>query len=461
MRKRLFMGALAGLALVGVVSCSSETPQDVEQNVLQLGDPTFANLSVYIKTAETRADADDTTDPVEQVVSEINFFIFSNGVLEKHHKQMISSDIPENVAVPVSTGTKTIYAVTTGILDNNDAVKEKLTTSAKFEEILMSALCNDRSTGVNIATSRKFVMIGKETKVYITKCTEEEAAKENPVKIGIDRAAAKVQVIYPDNSNSTGVENTAVVIEPNLNARFINPYFDVAQSIKQMRLITDASKSAWSPIGTKDGTGTYSGFNEVNSSSLSFIAAPRVSNPGFESNKYTGECVTENPVTGNSSFAVVKIKCEPKSIYNNASLTDGTFYVLAYNYKTSGTWSFVSGEDKKMLYFATNSEAEAYKNTNGIALENYSVYQYINGITYYRIDLVHDMDLNDGGTELHRILRNNYYRARVKSIEALGSPTVEGLVPEDPDTPIQKDSYLSAEITVNPWTAHDWDVNLE
>lgn len=459
MRKKLYLGAVAGLALLSVASCSSETPLDEEQNVLQIGDPTYASLNVYINTADTRAGGDDNADAVEQTIKEINFYIFSGNVLERTHKQMVTGK-PENIPVPISTGTKTIYAVTTNILDDNEDIKERSTTASNFEKILVSALCNDRTgSGKNIATPNNFLMIGKQTRVYITKCTEEEAAKENPVKIGIDRGAAKVQVIYPDNSVGNS-ENTSVEVSPLVNASFSNPSFDVAQSIKRMCVYTDMSKNVWSPIGTIDGTGTYTGFNEVTTTGMAFIAAPKTANADFNFNKYTGECVTENPVTGNSSFAVVKLTCSPKSVYNGSSLTDGTFYVLAFNYKTSGTWSFVTGEDKKMLYFATRNEAEAYRNAAGVALDNYTVYEYANGITYYRIDLVHDMDTDDG-SELHRIMRNNYYRAKVKEIDALGSPTVEGLVPEDPDTPIQKDSYLSAEITVNPWYAHDWDVNLE
>lgn len=462
MRKNLFLGALAGLALIGGISCSSEAPVEEEQNVLQLGDPTCATFNVYFNNAQTRAAGDDNADAVEQTISEIHFYIFSGGVLERQVKQLVTAGQTDGIPVPVSTGTKTIYAVTTNILEGNEEIVEKKTKAVDFEKILTSAICDTKvARAFNIAASNHFVMIGKESRVYITKCTEEEASLENPVKIGIDRAAAKVQVVYPDNSTGANTENTAVSVSPLLNANFSNPLYDVAQSIKQMCVYTDITKNVYSPIGTTDGTGTYTGFSPVSSETMQFISAPKTANPAFEVNRYTGEVVTENPVTGNSTFAVVKLSCSPKNLYDGKSLTNGTFYVLAYNYKTSGTWSFVSGEDRKVLYFASSTDAEAYKNAQGEVLSNYTVYEYPNGATYYRIDLVHDMDLDDGDTELHRILRNNYYRAKVKEIDGLGSPTVEGLVPEDPDTPIQKDSYLSAEITINPWYAHDWDVNLE
>lgn len=461
MRQYFFMAALTGLALAARVSCSSEAPVEEEQNVLQIGDPTYATFKVYLNNAQTRAAGDDNADAVEQTISEINFFIFSGGVLERQVKQLVTAGQNEGIPVPVSTGTKTIYAVTTNILEENEEIVEKKTKAADFEKILVSAICDSKVPGAfNIASPNHFVMVGKESRVYITKCTEEEAALENPVKIGIDRAAAKVQVVYPDNSTAS-TENTSVAVSANLNASFGNPLYDVAQSIRQMCVYTDITKNVYSPVGVTDGTGTYSGFSPVSAETMQFIAAPKTANPAFEVNRYTGEVVTENPVTGNSTFAVVKLTCSPKSVYGEKQLSNGTFYVLAYNYKTSGTWSFVSGEDRKVLYFASTNDAEAYKNAQGDVLSNYSVYEYPNGAAYYRIDLVHDMDLDDGDTELHRILRNNYYRAKVKEISGLGSPTVEGLVPEDPDTPIQKDSYLSAEITVNPWYAHDWDVNLE
>lgn len=463
MRQKFFMGALMGLALAAGVSCSSEAPVDEEQNVLQIGDPTYATFKVFFNSADTRAAGDDNADPVEQTISEIHFYIFSGGVLERQVKQIVTPGQTDGIPVPVSTGTKTIYAVTTGILEGNEEIVERKTKAADFEKILVSAICDNKISGaVNIAAPNHFVMVGKESRVYITKCTEEEAALENPVKIGIDRAAAKVQVVYPDNSTGAGSENTAVAVSPVLDATFSNPLYDVAQSIKQMCVYSDLAKNVFSPIGTNDnGTGTYTGFSQVTAGSMQFISAPKTANPAFEVNRYTGEVVTENPVTGNSTFAVVKLTCSPKNVYGGKTLSNGTFYVIAYNYKTSGTWSFVSGEDRKLVYFASATDAEAYKNAQGDVLSNYSVYEYPNGAAYYRIDIVHDMDLDDGDSELHRILRNNYYRAKVKEIDGLGSPTVEGLVPEDPDTPIQKDSYLSAEITVNPWYAHEWDVNLE
>ncbi len=102
MRKKLYLGAVAGLALLSVASCSSETPLDEEQNVLQIGDPTYASLNVYINTADTRAGGDDNADAVEQTIKEINFYIFSGNVLERTHKQMVSRK-PENIPVPIYT----------------------------------------------------------------------------------------------------------------------------------------------------------------------------------------------------------------------------------------------------------------------------------------------------------------------------------------------------------------------
>ncbi len=465
MKKTIFASMLMGVMLAMGTSCSSEVPTGGEENRLQLGDPSFATFTVFINTGETRAGGDDNADVVEQTISEVNFYIFSGGVLEKTHKQVVT-DQAAPIPVAVSTGTKTIYAVTTGILDGNRNIIEQTTTASDFEKTLLSALCDDKTEGgINIATRNKFLMIGKQTQIYISKCTEQEAADENPVKIGVDRAAAKVQVVYPDDSTGPESENGAVQVAAVINASFSNPEFDVAQTIKQMRLRIDPSNSdltkrTFSPIGENDGTGTYTGLNPVSSDKMAFIPASRSANADFSSNKYTGECVAQTPVSGNSTFAIVRLACKPKAIYGDKNLSEGTFYVLGYHYDDTATWSFLTADDKKIIYFASTEDAEAYKTAAGVSLESYKVYEYMNGLCYYRIDLVHDMD-TDEGTEIHKIIRNNYYRAKVKKIDALGSPDVEGLVPGNPDTPIQKDSYISAEITVNPWFPHDWDVTLE
>lgn len=465
MRKNIFAGLMLGAYIAMATGCSSEAPLGGEENKLQLGEPSFATFNVFINTGDTRAGDDENADAVEQKISEINFFIFSGGILEKIHKHIVTEQA-DPVPVSISTGTKTVYAVTTGILDDNEIIEERTTSASDFEKILVSALCDDRTEGgVNIAKQNKFLMIGKQTQVYITKCTDEEAAIENAVKIGVDRAAAKVQVIYPDNSTSPEVENTAVKIAQSVNAAFTYPEFDVAQTAKRMYLRIDPNNSnpslrTYSPIVYDESTGRYDGINPVSSDKMDFIQAPKSANADYECNKYAGECVTQTPVTGNSTFAVVRLTCKPKAIYEGKTLTEGTFFVLAHTYEDTGTWSFLTGDDRKMLYFASADDAEAYKAERGEVLSAYHVYEYTNGICYYRIDLVHDKDTPDG-TELHKIMRNNYYRANVTKIDALGSPNVEGLVPGNPDTPIEKDSYLSAEIIVKPWTVHGWDTTLE
>lgn len=106
-----------------------------------------------------------------------------------------------------------------------------------------------------------------------------------------------------------------------------------------------------------------------------------------------------------------------------------------------------------MIYFASETDAKKYITDNKLG-SDYKAYKYDKGQSYYRVNLMNDPESEDLSLK-YRVVRNNYYRVNITAIKALGAPTGTGVVPTDPETPIEQDSWMAAEITVKPWTAHE------
>ena len=443
MKKINFIPALLGLAL-SLGACSNDTPV-VPENTLQKGDPTYTAFSIKMNAPASRAAGEDeNADICEQTISDMNIYIFSGGVLEVAAKPVIEDYV--TVPVAVTTGEKVVYAVATSLIDKTEAelsFVEEETLLTTFEKTLFAAVKE------KIAAEDAFTMIGS-TKATIVKCTEDQA-KLNPIKINVDRAAAKLQVKYGDD----------VKVRETLNASFGNAEFSAAQQAREMYV---SLGNRFTPLGTAvKNNGTYPGLLPVPATFEDGYFLPAVTDytPTFSANDYTGECIAEAPVTGNTTFALVRVKCTPSGkLYNNKNLpADGTFYVAARNDAATATWIFASDEEYKMIYFASESDARAYITAAKLG-NDYKAYKYEKGLAYYRVNLINDAEATDLSLK-YRVVRNNYYRVNVTAIKALGAPTAPGVVPTNPDTPIEQDSYMAAEITVDPWTAHDQDSELQ
>lgn len=434
--KFLSIGAISALMLSA--SCSSNEPVG-ENNGLK-GETTYTAFTISMANSGTRAgdEAEETSDDVEQTISSIRIYIFSGGVLEVKDNPQINEYV--TTPVEVTTGEKLVYAVTNSTLGTalDAKVTEGTTTVADFEKELFSSLPND------IAASGNFVMIGSQ-RAAVLKWTKEEA-KENAIKVNVDRASAKVQVKYPAD----------VTVAANVNATFSNPVFTLAQQARQMYVNRGL---LYTPLGDAAG-GTYAGLVAVPDGEISdFIDAPAAYDKAYSKNKYTAECVSPNPTTGNVTFVVVRLKATPSAVYNNATLTDDDFWVLARNDKKTATWIYASDADYKVMYFASAADANTYKASANLE-DSYEATKYSDGMAYYRIEIKSAPE-SENLNEKYCVLRNNYYRINVTDIKALGAPSAPGLVPEDPTTPLEKDSHIVAEIDVTPWVMKDINESLQ
>lgn len=444
--KHLFKFLACTGALLAFSACSSDSDINPDSNKAQ-GEETFATFKLNVASQGTRAD--ENADVVEQKITDVTIYIFDGNTLEKVERPSLSG-ANKTVAVPITTGEKTIYAVT-GILksDENTAysVVAGQTTLSDFRSQLFASMPE-----TDLAVKNKFLMIGS-NRVVLTKCSE-EYAEANPIYLKVTRAAAKVQVVF---------DKTNVNVRPAINATFDNATFSLAQIAKKMYV---ERAGLFTPNGTKDASGTYPGYTPLTATTtLTWQNALTAFVPDYDMSAYASENVNENPVSGNTTFAVVRLKATPSKVYlssTGSTITyggtldqDGTFYTLARHDATTGTYIFYSDEDFNLVYFPSNGDASTFMTANALDAQGYEVFEYKGGLAYYRVNLVTDNTEGATASAKYCSLRNNFYKITVTDIKAIGSNTAPGLVPTDPDQPLEADTYLVATIDVEDWVAID------
>ena len=381
----------------------------------------------------------------------------------------------KTAAVPISTGEKVVYVIAAPEADSetlslkkggaNRTVTDNVTKLVDFEKDVFDALKE------NIAQSEHFVMVGR-TDYTIVKCTKAQCeAGTNNVKVDIDRAAAKVLVRYGED----------VQVHPSLDATVSDAMFAICQPAKQMVLTEYGAlqpKGEFTPGGaTKanhgtDTKGTLSGYVGMPDSFddgffkatvTDWTSAPTTVD-GFD---YCAESRNANPVTGNTTFALVRVKVTPATIYSKAEKKDGKivltkgsvnangdFWTVCKQDAGNGSLVHASGVDYKILYFTTEAAAKNYITAQGLPSTkptDWKAYKFDKGQVYYRVNLVTDPD-SEILSDKFRVERNNYYQIDVTEIKALGAKNGDDVVPTDPDTPVDSEANILTVITVKDWT---------
>lgn len=461
--KLKFLIPASAAILLTMGACSNETPVNPAENVINKGETTYASFAISLPQNETRAASTDEGLPEEQAIEQVHLYIFDTGILEAHALRKVDTN-GRTEAVKVSTGEKVIYAITTesvtdgatGLTNNGDPIKVVVdgeegtaTTLTEFERQLFDAM------PANIAEENRFVMIGRGQEA-ILKTTE---ANPQVVSINIDRASAKTSLTYDEEQ---------VKVRPTLCASFGTPYYAINQRAKRMYITL--ADGLYTFNGTEDTNGSYNGFS--NTSSLNFKKVfASLTNPTMESFEYMAENVNSNPVTGNTTYAMLRLQVTPSNIYDNAAkdastgkvvLTEGTytagndFWVVAKHDAVTGSYVFASDAAYNLMYFSTEAAANAYieaKELPASAVTDYHAICYTKGQAYYRINFI--TDANGNLSAKYCVLRNHYYKVSVSEIKALGAHTPDGTVPENPDEPIEPEGWLVAEIIEQPWTVCD------
>lgn len=441
--KSIIAGMLSTMLLA--VGCNKE---DGGNRVTpEAGVKTYASFSVSLLNQSTRATSNDPNAVTEETkIHDLYIYIFNGGVLETKGKIILNADNKGTSALATTTGTKTIYAVA----NYNNAKGDIGSLQSDFEKQLIAA--------TDIAEENGFFMAGK-TEATLTE-QDENAAIANPIAITVARGAAKVQMQFGDN----------VPVKSVVNATVANAKFTLAQQNSQMYL-AKLTAGEFSPKGKTDeqkdtdNDGTYDHLTKLptTDNELKWINAGTTYQNTYATSKYLAENVNQTPTTGNTSYVLVSLQVTPQAkadaagTVTNGGFTAGTtFYVLAKKEATSGKITFATKENK-ILYFGQETDATTYKNAQ-VDLATYEVLEYTNGISYYRLNI---RDIRETAlTKKYAVNRNHYYKVNITEISNLGFNTAAGTIPTDPTTPLETQTHISADITIEPWTVVDMNEPL-
>ena len=440
--KSIIAGMLSTMLLA--VGCNKE---DGGNRVTpEAGVKTYASFSVSLLNQSTRTAANDpNANDNETKINDLHIYIFNGGVLETKGKITLNTDNKGTTALATTTGTKTIYAV-----PNYDAKGAIGSLQSDFEKQLIAA--------TDIAEENGFFMAGKKEATLTEQ--NEDAAIANPIAITVARGAAKVQMQFVAN----------VPVKPVVNASVADAKFTLAQQNSQMYL-AKLTAGEFSPKGKTaeqkddDRDGTYDHLTKLPTTDVEFkwINAATTYQNTYANSKYLAENVNQTPTTGNTSYVLVSLQVTPQAkadaagTVTNGGFTAGTtFYVLAKKEATSGKITFAL-KDNQILYFGQETDATTYKNAQG-DLATYEVLEYTNGISYYRLNI---RDIRETTlTKKYAVNRNHYDKVNITEISNLGFNTAAGTIPTEPTTPLETQTHISADITIEPWTVVDMNEPL-
>lgn len=440
---------LAGMLSMGLLAVSCNKEESGAASMPEAGVKTYASLSVSLQNTSTRAVAADPNAVSEETkIGSLNIYIFNGGVLETTGSITLNEQNEGTTSVATTTGPKTIYAVV-----NKTVTGAVGSLQSDFEQQLLAALDSD------IAAADNFFMVGSTGATLVEQTEDQAIEKANLIQISVARAAAKVQMRYNN-----------VPVKPVVDAAVADARYTLAQQNTQMYLLRNgfdvSPKGAAAEQMDADNDGTYDHLKKLDNplEDANLISAVENFTHAYAESRYLGENVNETPATGNTSYVLICVQVTP----NASAGVDGTvtvggftagsdFWVIANHDTANGSIQFAAKEDK-ILYFASQDAADSYLTVNTADLTGYEVLKYTEGKSYYRLNI---RDIRQSAlTQKYAVLRNHYYKVNITEISNLGYNSPDGTVPTDPETPLETQTYISAEITIEPWTVVDMNEPL-
>lgn len=446
----LSVAAAAFLAIMSsLASCSSDmNPVDHLRNIN--GDKAYVQLDLNV--AATRADDGASTTSAETAISSVYLYIFDNdGYLESGPLAPAITD--GKVTLETTPGIKTIYAIA-----NKDVFAAAGSSSAQLTADEFESAIIDASLS-SLKLTKSFVLVGKTVTSSLTGSkTPVNIPASNRLQINLERLLARAHVV------SSSFSNAAIGI-----SAFNPSQFNVLQTAGKMKLLSDGDEISDDYVDS-DSNGTYDGY------SYSLDEGSNVditSSFDLKNCLYIPENIVASPVAGNTTFLVLSYSVIPEKYYsyNNGSLqTNTASYGLGSMtaigiYDSDGNFmDFYKDSDGKILFFASESAVNAYKNEYSSDFPSITTYKnlvYSNGIAYYRVNI---SDVGNDKTN-YRVLRNKSYTITVNSISNLGMPSAADLIPSNPASSLeesenQQKTWLNATFSVAGWSVENQGIDL-
>ncbi|MCD7936130.1 MAG: Mfa1 family fimbria major subunit [Tannerellaceae bacterium] len=457
---------LASILGFGLIACNND---EVGEDNLQEGLPTYVNLSVYLPgTAPSRALPEDYnndgTYEGNDLVETLDIYMRSaDGTIEA--KRFAGSGLATNGTLVspsqpfrTTSGVKTVYVVI-----NNP---NPLGTSITSDDALVSIDGLAEVTTVNGVERDVITMTGKATNAVIEPDISEQSVLNgaNHIAVEVERMASRVIV-------TTTASNEITDNDGNVIGTISDVTYSVAQGTNQIYFLPQTNYVSYGydyvpELGEyEDQAAEYYDYSDLSNLDDAVPALPAAGDgykslPGkflFENTHESGTLTTTGYRKGNTAYVLVRTIFTPaaSAIADGGTLTNGTFYV---------------GQADGLIY--SNKQAALD------AVQNQKVAVYLEGKMLYYAWLNPDNITRPLNSP---VVRNNIYHINITGFSQIGQnwnplyPEVPGtenpdpkpVNPDEPDTPIDpidpltpEETYMTVEVTALDWTVHSYGIEL-
>lgn len=478
---------LVALAAIGFTSCSND---DDLQEVNNEGNA-WTSFSIALPSAKTtRADKGETEEGTigEQAVEGVRVVLYNNNLVAYAFDLDIKTDGKTNFNGNgvLEKATKSVFETKAQkvkkqdyqvlVILNPQAGITEATTPGKFLAALEEAVDADveKFTGVGfLMTNAQGLVTLSQDQLKDSEKDAEEATDK--VKVPVDRAVAKVFV----SGNPKTVEGSGdqvklqgwaldVTNKKAFYMRKMTKTFDgKAEVIGDERWARYAEDPNFGEVTGKDNFNYLSGIledNQLNEIGTADENAAYVLENTMEANWQNEDLTTR---------VILKANYIPKGFEANDSWLSYKGFILsvaAFNEKFALALALQEGKDlagvpagftadmKKL-----NEDETIIKDGELVAEESFSkenLKYYHEGVNYYPVYIRHFEDaLTDMQYGRYGVVRNNVYKLTINSITKPGEPEV--VEPEEPEIPVdKKESYVSFNVTVQPWLVRNQSVDI-
>lgn len=403
----LFTVALVALTLF---SCSEENVN--EPNVIVEGTPTTARIMLTQKSsAGTRAT--DAATAAESAINSANVYIFKNdGMLEKIVAFEAADITAGSKVFAITAGAKYVYATINIPADQLTGIVENSTSKTNFEKQLIGISTTDPGAGFWMSN------VGDGEAVNLAAGVTTPSTGNNSVTVNVGRTSAKVNL---------ALATTPVVVG---GAFQLSEFKMMSNPLKNY--LMPAKNAAGKRIAPFYAETTVVTGNYYNQTSYAANA----------SDVYVTENIHETPLMGNTTYAIIKGVFTPAVVLDangvaSTSAANNDFWRIQ---KTDGTFT--------ADYYSAEPTATEVAAKGGDSIVKYDL-----GVAYYRLYVADNSKAN--ASEKYAVLRNNYYKISIVSVNGAGSNTESGVVPGTPNVPVEEATNMEAVISVLPWSVVD------
>ena len=455
---------MTATAVMGLASCSNDNDPTGGQELPQ-GKATGMDLG----GTATRLIKDDNADAAETTIEKLNIFIYgANGVFEKEHEIAFAdlTDAGDNKyktqELLATTGQKTIYVganMTAAMIQTMKATPATGLSGKGVGEVV-----------ANITTPDKFIMFSTvgatPTLVEDADPSPDVTPTENQVTVNLQRLAAKIAVGMTANLADANVQQGAAgtiedlgFVVDNINKMYYLTYGGPAAAAKDANMTVAQYKEADFELIT-DFTAATVVYNAIEPG-VAYVKA----NGGNWGTDYASENLTQDKMIKGVTRIVVKGKFTPAAgvevtddgagnitFQENVAghiVANTTYHLL--DFPEAGGYAFFpeATTDAQLKEFMAQKKGVAAAEVTDVMLEE-AKKTYTNGLNYWWVT-VKD---NQGD-----VLRNHFYKVDVTSIWAPGR-TDGKFDPDKDDKPIDKETNITVEVTVEPWNFVEFNADL-